>query len=452
MERHYIDDRVKSSLRDLEVNPPVEAWLAISEGMEKPPLRRFIPPFLRVAASLAALVVSLFSVWFLLFDRMDTGMVASRLPDPSYMSPQPVQAGLVSDNLPTLRTLLHRDHQGLPPAAPRNWLPEALPDYGPEELSSPVVHSGHSPGLSQPGINLAGPLIGREAFLPPEPQDERRGFLEYLGSIGENRPEGIRFGAHFAPTHNYRILVADEAFGMHQLPFESLEESILSFETGMHVQFSLPGRWSIQTGLQYRRTGQYVKDIMAYSHPANMPLYGLDRGDGFVFHPQSILTSQGSIRLSDPHFYFADVQSFRVMSNKQFVGDNDIRSLNKSAEGLTQIFNYVEVPVLFRYRLWNRYVGIELKAGIAGSYLLDNAVYLGRRTMQQAIGETYGVRQYNFSAIGGFSMEIPLSARLSLHLEPTAQVFLHPMLREGMMPGNAYPYSYSLQTGISYGW
>lgn len=452
MERHYIDDRVESSLRDLEVNPPVEAWLAISEGMEKRPMRRFIPPFLRVAASLAALVVSLFSLWFLLFDRIETGMVASRQAIPAHMSPQFPQSGLETDNLPAHRSLAHRGLQALPPLASRNWPVEALPEPGSGELSRPFVHSDQSPEPTHPGIKLAGPLLGREAFIPAERQEGLSGLLDYLVSMGENRPEGIRFGAHFAPTHNYRILMADEAFGMHQLPFESLEESILSFETGLNVRFSLPGRWSIQTGMQYRRTGQYVKDIMAFSHPANMPLYGPDRGDGFVFHPQSILTSQGSIRLSDPHFYFADIQSFRVLSNKQFFGDDDIRSLNKSAEGLTQIFNYLEVPVIFRYRLWNKYVGIELKAGMAGIYLLDNAVYLGQSTMQRAVGETYGVRQYNFSAIGGFSMEIPLSARLSLHLEPTAQVFLNPMLREGMMPGNAYPYSYSLQTGISYGW
>lgn len=54
------------------------------------------------------------------------------------------------------------------------------------------------------------------------------------------------------------------------------------------------------------------------------------------------------------------------------------------------------------------------------------------------------------SALGGLVFDVALTGRLKLHMEPTVQLFLNPIIKEGMMIGHAYPYSYSIQTGISY--
>ena len=129
----------------------------------------------------------------------------------------------------------------------------------------------------------------------------------------------------------------------------------------------------------------------------------------------------------------------------------DIKSLRQTNTGLTQVFQFVELPVAFRYEVVGGFASLHVKGGLSVNYLLGNDVYAGTNIFQSSIGETYGVRKLNFAAMGGFSLDIPLAGNLRLHLEPTAQIFLNPILQEGMMMGHAYPYNYSLQTGISYG-
>ncbi len=454
MERHHIDEKVYESLHDLEVNPPVEAWLAISDGMAKPGIRRLVVPFWRVAASLAALVAALFSLWFLVFDRLEGQDGLASMQPASHLRARGWDGGLQTGQQrpPAIERSSQR---GLFTAASYNFRLEDpfMPAMG-ITGQRPIEHlADRGRGDRQiRTVDVSHPITRRQSHLQTAEETKEPGLLEFLSRIGNDKPAGISFGLHVSPGYNYRLLVTDETFSPHQVPFETLEEAILTYGLGLTAQFGLSPRWSVQTGASYRQVGQYVKDVMAYSHPANMPLFDQGRDGSLAFHPQTILTSHGSIRLTNLHFYFADLQSFRVLTNKQFIDDGDVRTLNKSAEGLTQLFTYLEVPVVFRYQLWRRHIGFQLKGGVSGTYLLENEVYLGHNTLSAPIGETFGVKQFNFSALGGFSMDIPVSSRLTLHLEPTAQVFLNPVQREGMMQGNAFPYSYTLQTGISYTW
>lgn len=130
---------------------------------------------------------------------------------------------------------------------------------------------------------------------------------------------------------------------------------------------------------------------------------------------------------------------------------DDVKSLRQTSQGLTQVFQFVELPVNFRYEVISGYARLQVKGGVSVNYMLGNDVYAGQNIFQQSIGETHGVRTLNFAAMGGFSLSVPLTGKMSLHLEPTAQIFLNPILQEGLMIGHAYPYNYSIQTGISYG-
>ncbi len=451
MDQHETDKRVREELKDLEANPPVEAWIAISGALDKHARRRYLPLFFRVAASVAALTAAVFSLWFLMPDEAAQDFALIERPD------RPVMQPLTAMEAPVLDI-----------TAP-SFLTRADMQPGQDALFADVRHEGlaYDPGFgpvrSMHSLPMAIPAWMDEGSWPSYERETRNEMLARAErsnhrQIGDLSPDdrsagvpNIRLGAHFAPQSNYRLISEDAGTAFQNIPFESLEESILTYGMGLNASFRLSRRWSVQTGVNYQHLGQYVKDIMAYAHPANMPLYEKDRSSGRVIHPQTIITSQGNVRMHDPYHYFADMQSVRVVTSKQSFDDTGIKTLKKSAEGFTQLFRFVEVPLLFRYHIVNSGFGLQLKAGVSGNYLLQNDVFLGKNIWRNAIGDTHGIRQISFSAVSGLSLDVPITARLTLHMEPTAQIFLNPLLRESLMVGKVYPYSYSVQTGISYG-
>ena len=454
VDQQYIDRKFREKLEGLEVNPPVEAWLSISEAISKPSRRGVVPVVFRMAAAVAVLIVSLLSLNFLFLNRsaQDTEIADWSVQDTPLFDSQPSRA-----------------------TAPGEQNGEPLPSGGDRSQ----VAAGQAGQLSPARVSFSGPdrmtsrrnsylAGGTSLTLFPFPERGSSISDEALSETGSGTVNGlsdpvilaaatdgslagnnIRFGAHFAPQYNFRMLRGTDGMSFSDIPFQSLEEQIMTYAAGLSAYIELSPRWTLQAGVSYMNMGQHVKDIMSYQHPARLPIFSDHAGS--VSHPQSIITSQGNIRLSDPHLYFSDQRSYRVLTNRHAMEGADVQSLSESQEGITQVFRFVEVPVVFRYALYEGDVGLRLKGGVSASYLLNNDVFLGHDMMQNPIGKTTGLRSFNFSAIGGFAMDIPLTGNLTFHLEPTGQLFISPIVREGVMTGHAYPYGFSLQTGISYG-
>ncbi len=445
MDRHYIDKRVSEELEGLEVNPPVEAWLGISDALDRRARRRQLPLLMGMAASFAAIAIVAFSLWMVQpFDRQPY-WTADRDALPKAL--ESTGAG------PLAQTNEHH----LIEARPVSWRANLSPPLAANNLSESLL----APLMDGvPGQSLIPASPGALAFAEelqifqtaPDSQTSAEGILSSRITSPETTKASGNFslGIHVAPRQNQRMLARNSDFNNLGIPFESLEEGLLTYGMGMHLSYELSPGISVQTGLNYVATGQHVRDILAYQHPGDLPVFEADRQTGTVTHPQRILTSQGDIRFHDPHHYFADVQSKRVITENQSKGGHEIKSLRKTHDGLTQVFRFLEIPLLLRYTLAEGLVGIHLKGGASGNFLLQNEVFAGKNMQQPSIGETHGIRQFNVSAIGGLVFDVALTGRLKLHMEPTVQLFLNPIIKEGMMIGHAYPYSYSIQTGISY--
>ncbi len=438
MDSHYIDTRFREELDGLEVNPPVEAWLAISEGIESKPWRRRMPLLLGYAAAIAAMVVAAFSFWFFAIEEGESDlMIASRaLPQPM----EPI-AVFETDGITGLSATNSEESRVF-------TLPERIPGSPADQIGPMLLAQTHDLKLLQPEapskleirrpvqLPLAETSVEHFAFFVLEDDHSP------LAVLPESRPakaSGFSLGAHFAPQYNYRHL-ADNGSSMYaEIPFSSLESQILTFTAGLSVYYRLSPNWIIQTGVNYNNMGQFVRDIHAYHHVNNLPLY---------HQSQQIITSMGNIMINDPYHHFDDTRSSRV-SSKQTLDNFDMKSLHKSGDGLTQVFRFAEVPLLIRYQLFNRNAGLQLKGGVAASYLLQKDVYMGTDLMQSPIGETYGIEMFNLSLVGGFALNIPVVGGMSLHMEPTIQYFIQPFVHENHR-ARVLPYSFSLQTGVSY--
>ena len=438
MEGHYIDNRFREELEGLEVNPPVEAWLAISEGLDNRAGRRWMPFLLSYAAAVAALVVAAFSFWFFVIEEGDNDVIVASLTLPQPMEPLAI---IETDGIPGLSTTISE-------ASMAFSQPTRIPDSPADQINPMLLAQADDLRLLQPGTPSKLEISRHVHFQTTETEvenfafiaiDEDHSQLTVLSDLKPGKASSFSLGAHFAPQYNYRHL-ADNGSNLYtEIPFSSLESQILTFSAGLSIYYRMSPKWIIQTGVNYNSMGQYIKDIHAYHHANNLPLY---------YQSQQILTSMGDIMINDPYHHFDDVISSRV-SSKQTLDNHDIKSLHKSDDGLTQVFRFAEVPLLIRYQLFNRNAGLQLKGGFAASYLLQKDVYLGTDLMQSPIGETHGIEMFNVSLVGGFALNIPVIGGMSFQMEPTFQYFIQPFVHE-YNRARVLPYSFSLQTGVSY--
>ncbi len=454
MNRHYIDKRFYEELDGLAANPPVEAWVFISEAVDKKSGKQLFSKIFRFAAVLTAFVVAVFSLWMLMPDDSSTQITGPQQAYPDVDAPEPAGIGdpvsarytdaefrpLASNESPSIQ---HTDYVEAPLnlADTDELASQPMPSL---TLSSPLAYNSHST------TNLPSDVRHAPAFMDEQLQPERMSDMAYTQIADDKNLLNIRLATHFAPQYNYRLLTRSSSFGIQNIPFDDLEEQVITFGVGLSAFFDVSAKLRIETGLHFLNTGQYVREIQSYTHSARLPLFNHGVKSGQVATPQSIMTSQGNIEIRDNYHYFDDNISSRIITSEKIDGIEG-KDLKKGETGVTQMFRFIQLPVIFRYDVYQRGFDVHLKGGFSGNYLLSNQVFLGKAVNERPIGKTQGVRKLNFSAIAGLSFELPVSGNLSFHLEPTAQVFLNPVLQEGMMMQHAFPYSLSLQTGVSYG-
>lgn len=446
IEHKNFDEKIREAFGDFDIVPPAHVWYGISLGMAPPAPGRVAPILLRVAAGLAIFILSSLGFWFLAFQ-------------PSGDMPQLVSIDtfkVEASDLPGNFSDAIAESQVAAVSA-GNII--RYSSTSAQTLVEPAINIPLQAGFIVPSSLMAS-LAMEDPFLLPATLDfiqevplldEGSGFLAYSAKVADADYSFFTFGLQIAPQYSYRYIPSSARVGFAGIPFQSLEQHILSYNANLSLDFQLSPRVGIRTGIGYSILGQFILDVFAFSNPENSPLFKYYGNQKFG-HPQTILTSQGYIRLSEPTLFFADAQSYRVITNKQFFADGEPTNLKIRDYGISQYFTFLEVPLLAHFKVLDmQHLDILLKAGGSMNYLLDNEVFLGRKSMQKPIGETYGLRPFNFSVIGGAILNVPLNNRLKLTFEPTAQMFLMPMVRDHLVIGGALPFQYAVFTGISYG-
>lgn len=294
------------------------------------------------------------------------------------------------------------------------------------------------PGLEEVSIKLSAKnKNGKENY-------DVRQIDVHLANNHHDTPSSYSLSTYFAPQQAYRYQNRNASH-----PMQALESEIMTFAAGLQVNYRINNRWEIQSGLGFNRIGQRIKDIAAFSHPSKMALYSTD-GAPITEHPQSMNTSMGGVVFTDQRLYFADISSSRIITLKGSYDESIVNLLNKTGTGLIQHFEYLEMPVNVRYKLWQQGFEISAKAGLSANYLLSGKVFLPEQTQGTPIGKVVGVNTLNLSGMAGLVFSYPVLSKVSMSLEPTASMFLTPMGNVRNLTRETHPYSWSVMMGLSY--
>lgn len=271
--------------------------------------------------------------------------------------------------------------------------------------------------------------------------------LNDLIETKETKNNKWTLGGEFSPLYSYRHIAETGGDTYSKDFYNSAENPIMSYTGGLNLQYKTPGRFSIQAGVYYTTMGQSVDYMSVYSNSA-YNLVDEEYKDRFI-SSYSITNSSGDVSFNS-QYVIVDEKLARVINNsdnKATVDLSDPIFNNLSAE-IQQNFQYVEVPVLMRYKLIDKNVDINLVGGFGANFLVGNDVILKYGSNKEIIGQTNGVNTINYNGTLGFGIEYPLMDKLNIRLEPSIKYYLNEINSSSSV--ESHPYSIGIYTGINY--
>jgi hypothetical protein len=430
-----IDLLFRNGLKDYEVLPPAGVW----EGI-RPVVKIKSRPviLLRVAAVITVLVtVSLLTYkWSRDISNIPSGdIMAFNIPESSPMISVPVNN---SQYLPVIKSDQIKNSADILTETNIASAPQEI-----ESISSPeeVTYVKESKSLS----------IGNG-------ETNKGAFLTQLNSTGGNQAK-IKYSDLYItdntttkPKNRWSIAaMASPTYlssfnsGSDDLSKEltSSEQSLISYSGGVAFSYKISKRFSIQSGLYYSSLGQKVDGINSFS--GFLPYGTLTKGD----HNFEVFTTSGTVFTSNPDVFLSANGADRIVTAyTNDIFDPKKASLQPVSTSLDQNFKYLEVPMILKYKLVDKTIGINLIGGLSYNLLVSNSVSTTVDGNKYSIGKTQGLNPLTLSSSLGMGMEYNLSGKLSLNLEPTFRYYLNPF---STSTGSfIHPYSFGIFSGVSY--
>ncbi len=254
-------------------------------------------------------------------------------------------------------------------------------------------------------------------------------------------------GGAFAPAYSYRHLTENNAITGTNY-YNNIESAVFTYSGGINVQYKPQKRLSIQTGIYYSSMGQDMEHISVYANN----IYNLmdEKYRDRYINTYNIANSAGEINVNSSLVYFDETATARVKNLSDAKSSYDLSDpiFNKLNANIRQSFEYIEVPLIFRYKIIDKIIDINLIGGVGAHFLIGNNVYLIYENSKDVIGKTNGVNDINYSGSFGFGLEYPILNSVNILIEPSIKYFLNPINANSAV--ESHPYSIGIYTGVSY--
>jgi opacity protein-like surface antigen len=427
-----IDIVFRNGLKDYEVLPPQDVWDNIHPVIRK----KQRPLVILRAAATFAVVVSLGIVAYKYGMEISTGLenpVVALNPESVAPSRELPSVNLadneMSQNQKLYSTVSLHGNQVVTPVATDNIV-ATVNDFASNPGSGDLADNPGTPArvLALNNSQTSYINITEEVALDVPDNTSIKG------------PNRWSISALLSPTYQSRF-----SSGENEAVAQAMasEQTIVSYSGGVALSYKINKRFSVQSGLYYSSIGKELSGISAYS---GFEQHFYTKGDPNF----EVLTSNGTVLTDNNDIFLADgLSADRIKTDYNInVFDAEKAGLTYLDNSIRQSFNYLELPVILRYKIVDKTLDFNIIGGLSSNLLVNNSVYASKSGSRTGIGTTNGLNLITFSSSLGMGMEYNFSNNLSLNLEPTFRYYFNPF---NDIPGmKIHPYSFGVFSGISY--
>lgn len=453
----HIDQLFRENLKGLQVIPPPEVWGSVAEQI---PVKSS-NTFRRIIAVAASLLIIFASTWLIVQKGPDSGVTSdqsiekSKIESPVKQDNANSDQNLSSPNTKSSEEIRVRSEKS---NSSKNQLENSTSSSSNELITeedlptsnSLEIISGKSYTLS--GINtmnLATHDFNRYSIQPltisMDVKIENPNVIVIdLADVkyGKNPRWGL--GGNFSPLYSFRY--TNPKSNQDLSYFYDKETGNYGFTGGMSAIYRAKGRFSIQTGIQFSRTGVSVNDLMFYQNVQTGRLLRTGIPKNNV--PYQFETSIGQVTSGENPHYLAD---FELPNGDLYTGNlsalPEFDNYEAFSASITQNFEFFEIPLLVRYKIVDRKFGMNVMSGVGTSLLVDNSVFMYYQDQKIPLGQTEDISLINFAGTVGLGFEYSFNPKLSLNIEPTFKYFLNSINKNSEM--STHPYFFGIYSGLN---
>ena len=267
--------------------------------------------------------------------------------------------------------------------------------------------------------------------------------IEALTDFMDDKKKKSRWmvGAVISPLYSFRDAEASvmAGAGVH-------ESGLLSYSSGVHVNYRRRSRLSFETGIFFNKTGLAINasGIESYNQQSDYLLFGAGSEQADI---KAVTNSVGNI-ISNSGEIFVNGYKLNAQNAPEAAIAINLDRLESPTSGIEQHLDYLELPFNLRYTVVDRTFELQLVGGVSTNFLVNNYVTMQTSAGTEEIGYLSNIRNVNYSGNAGLGMIYHVGKKLNLMLEPRFRYFLN-SINDSSLPSTR-PYSIGLYTSLNF--
>jgi hypothetical protein len=464
-----MDKVFRDKLGDFQKQPPDEIWNGIKAGLANKPNRMILIPLWQAAAGMA-LIITAGSIFFYLNRPVQNEMVGEISTSPQILQDNPqiqnsgspeiakeINTVTSPGNKPDIKSLKggsEPEKSGLA-IIPESEKPIVSGDLQ-EFIAENRISGSGSPYLFSPGIMTDPYLQSAHPDIIPRNRKTFTASWDMLtAGVLTNSDEDENFDrlnltAQVSPTYSYRDLGSNGVSASEQ--FNNYESGRISYSGGMQFGYQTSERLSIHAGLMFAQLGYNVNQVGSYSIDKSGVATEVLNGPEQLSTVYAAKNSIGTIGTGSEKDDFIGVNGSRD-GNEYF--DNIPVGVTQSwqivSDGkIEQFFQYLEIPFLLRYKIFDHKLGVNLLGGISTNILIGNRATLITDDQTSDLGSSGDIRNFNYMGNMGLGFDYNISKNLLFTMEPQFKYFLNSINQDNLISNR--PYMLGMFTGVKFVW
>lgn len=440
-----IDKIFKDGLEDLRVEPSRDLWSGIESGLESGTSRRNKILFWRVAAAASIFIAGLLS-WLFIGDNItDASRVAviHAVPDVELSLEEVAQgtAAFVEDEINSQP----KDNWPVKNTYKSGKINGTLKKESHVKLATSGLSAGSEKHFGKPVLPLEGlSEINLLSSIPElsvqlvQAQSNKSYYPLYAYEEHHSKKNKLRMlvGGSMSSSYSYR-----ESSGANATYVSSnySESGISTIGGGVNVRFERGTRWSIETGVLFAQLGQEV---------SNKQKYNSNKVYGDSYSAVNVVTSELSNSMGSISFDEQSTIPYEKALSQVGMNLANQSSVTSNAGGLRQTLEYVEVPLMARYKVLDGFPILSVAGGLSSNFLVGNTAYLLKEGNSIDVGETENIKPFSWSSSLGLGVELPVSKLVRINVEPRVKYYLESI--SSNPDYNFQPYSFAVFGGVTF--
>jgi len=248
----------------------------------------------------------------------------------------------------------------------------------------------------------------------------------------------------FAPVYQSYRVISNVPGGLRKSDFDDAESPLMAYSGGITVAFRVFGRLSVQTGLLYAQSGQSINNVIPVTN-----MYAAVSSTN-TYSKNFVRTSSGSVTVASNLKSEANT-TYANFFNSESQTANSVAYASVSNPikyNLIERVDYLEIPVMLRYRIIDRKMNFYVLGGMSANVLIDTNVFVDNGSEIVKGGTILMARPVNYSSTFGLGIGYRMMKNLSFGLEPSFKYYLQPYTTSSQIVSN--PYAFGLFTSIFY--